>query len=555
VRTQRPDDPAAPYVSGVLDGTIVAGPLVRLACERHQRDLVDGPGRGLRWDAVAAARPIRFIESVLKLPDSGRAFTLHAWQRFIVASLYGWLTAEGTRRFRSAFIEAAKGAGKTPLVAALMLYAFLEDGEPAAECYSAAPSRDQSMIAFRDAARMVQASPALRKSVEVLEQALFHRASGSVVRPLSAEARTLDGRRVHFGALDELQEHGDRNVIDKVRASTKARTQPLIVEITNSGWDRESVCWQHHELTREILEGLRANDEWFGYVCGLDAGDDWQDPTVWPKANPSLPTLPGVRYLREQITEAAAMPARQSIVRRLNLCEWVESSSIWLDMAAVRECAAPALDVAAFARQPVVLGVDIGATDSMTVVALLHRAGDDTTRVLVHGFLPEARLGELIARDKIPYDVWVRAGWVELTPGSIVQMDRVRTYVRELARQVTITAVAYDDWGAVSFVQQLEADGLVAVKVDQSPKGLTAACREWERLVAERKLRYGACPVLEAHVARTRVRVTDAGIMPVKMAETARIDAVSAALTALAHLIVTPPEPASVYETRGLLTV
>jgi phage terminase large subunit-like protein len=446
VKTRPPDDPVEAYVANVRAGTVVAGPLVRLACERHRQDRDAGPRRGLRWDLVSAARPIRFVEGVLRLPDLGRPFMLLPWQKFVIGSLYGWLTADGSRRFRSAFIEAAKGAGKTPLIAALMLYAFLEDGEPASECYSAAPSRDQSLIAFRDAARMVQASPALRKSVEVLEQGLFHPASGSVVRPLSAEARTLDGRRVHFGALDELQEHGDRNVVDKMRASTKARTQPLIVEITNSGWDRESVCWEHHELSREILEGTRQNDEWFAFVCGLDAGDDWQDERVWPKANPSLPALPGLRYLREQITEAAAMPARQSIVRRLNLCEWVEASSVWIDMAAFRECAAPALDGAVFAGQSVVLGLDIGTTDSMTVVAMLHRAGDETTRVLVHGFLPEARLEERIARDKIPYDVWVRAGWVELTPGSIVHMERVRAYVRELARHVAITALAYDDW-------------------------------------------------------------------------------------------------------------
>jgi phage terminase large subunit-like protein len=203
---------------------------------------------------------------VLRLPESGEPFQLLPWQKFVIGSLYGWLTADGSRRFRSGFIEAGKGSGKTPMVAALMLYAFLEDGERAAECYSAAPSRDQSLICFKDAARMVEASPALRKSVEVLEQALFHPASGSVVRPLSAEARTLDGRRVHFAALDELQEHGDRNVVDKVRASTKARTRPLIVAVMNSGWDKASIGWEYHEFSREILEGTRANDE-FSPTC------------------------------------------------------------------------------------------------------------------------------------------------------------------------------------------------------------------------------------------------------------------------------------------------
>src|SRR4029453_1709951 len=99
-----------------------------------------------------------------------------------------------------------------------------------------------------------------------------------------------------------------------------------------------------------------------------------------------------------------------------------------------------------------------------------------------------------------------------------------------------------------------EAEGFVCVKIDQSPRGLTGACREWERLIAERKLQYGACPLLEAHVARTRIRVTDHGMLPVKMAETSRIDAASACLTALAHVLMTPPEPPSVYTERGILT-
>jgi phage terminase large subunit-like protein len=401
---------------------------------------------------------------------------------------------------------------------------------------------------------MVEASPALRKSVEVLEGALFHPASGSVLRPLSSEARTLDGRRVHFAVLDELQEHGDRNVVDKMRASTKGRRQPLILEITNAGWDRNSVCFQHHELSREILERGRANDEWFGFVAGLDPGDAWQDEAVWPKANPSMPALPGLRYLREQVEEAKAMPSRQSIVRRLNFCEWVESASAWLDMQKVRACAVPSLDLAAFSGQSGVVGIDIGTTESLTVVAVVIRAPDGTTTAFVHGFIPEENLPDRIHRDRVPYDVWIREGHVSTTPGPIVQLDAVRDYIRGLAARARIEAISYDDWGAVALAQGLEADGFTVVKIDQSPKGLTAACREFERLIAERALRY-ASPLLEAHAANATIRVTDAGAMPQKASDTQRIDALSATLTALAHLIATPPEPPSVYERRGILAL
>lgn len=555
-RTRGVADPVTAYAEAVAGGGIVAGPLVRLAGERHRRDLQDGPARGLVWRPALAARVIAFIQRVLTLPEGGAPFTLFPWQRFVVGSLYGWQTRDGTRRFRSGYVEAAKGSGKTPLSAALMLYAILEDGEPSAEAYSAAPSRDQSLIAFRDAAKMVQASPALAKQIDVLEQALYHPASGSVVRPLSSEARTLDGRRVHFAVLDELHEHGGADVVNKMRASTKGRRQPLILEITNAGWNRQSVCAEHHELTREILEGAREHDEWFGVIASLDEADDWRDEACWPKANLSLPALPGARYLREQVAEAEAMPSRQSIVRRLNFCEWVEAASAWLDMAKLRECATPSLDLAAFQGQACYLGLDIGTTESMTVCALCFRDSDGTTTVFVHGFIPEDHLADRIRRDRVPYDVWIRAGHVSVTPGPIVQLDAVRAYIRDVGSRVKVQAVAYDDWGAVSLAQSLEADGFTVVKVEQSPRGLSAACRELERLIAERKLRY-ASPVFAAHAANAMARLTEGGdMMPTKASDTARIDALSATLTALARAIMTPP-PAfrSVYEDRGLLVV
>jgi len=547
-RVKRAPDPATAYAEAVHASRIIAGPLVRLAAARHLQDLDEQGKRGLRWRPDLAARPVTFIERVLRLPDSGTPFVLLPWQRFVVGSLYGWTMADdGTRRFRSGYILTGKSSGKTPLASALMLYAFLEDGERSAECYSAAPSRDQSLLAFRDASRMVEASPALRGRVEVLEQALYHRESGSVVRPLSSEARTLDGRRVHFACLDELQEHRDRATVDKMRMSTKARRQPLILELLNAGWDRHSVAWEHHEHSREILEGARVNDEWFAFIASLDTGDDWRDERVWPKANPSLPTLPGLRYLREQVREAEGMPARESIVRRLNFSEWTESGNPWLDMTKVRACYRPELDLSAFAGQPCVLGLDLGATESMTVLSLVFRS-DEAVTVFVHGFLAGDHVEALVKRDRLPYDVWQREEHLTITPGSIVNLDAVRSYIAALKPRVQIRALAYDDWGATAFAQQLEADGIMPVKIDQSPRGLAAACRELERLIAEGRLQYSS-PIFEAHAANAVARLVGAdAMMPAKASDTQRIDAMSATLTALAHAIVVTPEPEPVSE-------
>jgi phage terminase large subunit-like protein len=528
--------------------------MVRLAAERHLHDLEAAEARKLRWRSDLAGRPIRFIEQLLRLPDGSSPFVLFPWQRFIAGSLFGWTMADdGTRRFRSALILTGKGSGKSPFAAALLLYSMLEDGEPSAEAYSAAPSRDQSMIVFRDAAKMVQASPALRRLVEVQEQGLYHHASGSVAKALSSEARTLDGRRISFAACDELQEHASPDAVDKVRASTKGRRQPLILELLNAGWDRTSLAWQHYTHSREILEGVRVNDEWFAFIAELDADDDWKDETCWPKANPSLPQLPGVRYLRGQVREAEGLPARESIVRRLNFCNWTAAGTPWLNLDHVRAATGSGITLADFAGSPCMVGIDLGTTESMTVVALLAR-DDTTTSVFVHAFLPGEHVLSLAARDKQPYDLWVREGHLSITPGPIVDLETVRAYIRGLASKASVQALAYDDWGATAFAQQLETDGLAAIKIDQSPKGLAAACRELERLLAEGRLRVATSPLFEAHCANAVARLSRSDaefMMPAKASDTQRIDALSAVLTALAGALLVPPAPVSVYDLRA----
>ncbi len=156
--------------------------------------------------------------------------------------LFGWKGADGYRRFRTAFIEVAKGGGKTPLAAAIGLYGLVADGEAAAEIYSAAITREQAGITFRDARRMAQNSPALAGRLDIQAHNLAHPESGSFMRAVSSEHRGLDGKRVHIGIVDELHEHPAAIVTDKIRAGTKGRKQALIFEITNSGYDKNTVC-------------------------------------------------------------------------------------------------------------------------------------------------------------------------------------------------------------------------------------------------------------------------------------------------------------------------
>ncbi|MHB8673716.1 MAG: terminase large subunit domain-containing protein, partial [Candidatus Limnocylindrales bacterium] len=207
------------YARAVLASEVVANRYVRLAAERHQRDLETGSGRGIRFDEEKAGRAIRFF-GFLRLaegPFEGRPFELQPWQAYIVGSVMGWYTldADGTwvRRYRNAYVETGKGSGKTPMAAGIAIYGMAGDDEAAAEIYSAAAVRDQAAILWTDGRRMVERSPALRDRIEVGVHALAMPSRASSFRTVSSEAKNLHGKRVHMALIDEEHAHPNSEVI------------------------------------------------------------------------------------------------------------------------------------------------------------------------------------------------------------------------------------------------------------------------------------------------------------------------------------------------------
>jgi len=119
--------PVTVYARAVVSGKIVAGRLVRLACERHLSDLKLGGKRGLVWDIDAARHAIDFFGHLRHSTGewAGEPFTLQPWQQFVVGSLYGWKRKNGLRRFRTAYVEVARKNGKSVLLAGTALYALI----------------------------------------------------------------------------------------------------------------------------------------------------------------------------------------------------------------------------------------------------------------------------------------------------------------------------------------------------------------------------------------------------------------------------------------------
>jgi phage terminase large subunit-like protein len=484
---------------------ILAGPMVRQACERHLIDrerAEDGPAGWYRFDAARADHILDFFETVLRLPDildadgDAMRFMLQPWQAFVVGCLFGWVDSRNRRRFREAYIEIGKGNGKTPLCAGIGLYGLLMDGERAAEIYAAAADQEQAQILFRDAVRMVKASPDLEGILHFSGGEhvwnLAHEESLSFFRMFSRESGAKSGPRPHMALLDELHEHNTPQISIKIRAGAKRRLQPMFIEITNSGYDRTTICWQHHEHSRRILEGTVQDEQWFAYVCALDEGDDFlHDEGCWLKVNPNLGVSITLDYLRRQVANAKNIPAETNTVLRLNGCVWTQAVTRFFDMGKWQECQ-PAITEAEWREAEVYGGVDIGQTDDLSAFALLALLEDGRVGVRMRYWIPRAALEKYPDR---PYAAWERSGLLTVTEGDTTDDDAVEDAVLEACREWGVRELGYDKRFAHTLALHWQGAGLSVIDVPQG-FALNEALRKLSTLVVDGSLCHGDDPIL-----------------------------------------------------------
>jgi phage terminase large subunit-like protein len=498
----------------------------------------------LVWDAAAAGRAFRFYREILRLNGGefeGKQFDLHESQQFIVGSLFGWKRSDGRRRFRMAFIEEGKGNGKSPLVAGIGLYGLVADNESRAEIYAAATKKDQAQILFRDAVAMVDQSPELdaalvRSGGSGHEWNIADLSTGSFFRTVASDD-AQSGPRPHIALLDEIHEHKTGLMVEMMRAGTKGRRQALIVMITNSGTDRNSVCWSYHEYALKVCAGQLEDDSFFGYVCALDETDDpFADPSCWPKANPLLGVSIPVQYLQEQVLQARGMPSKESTVRRLNFCQWVESINPWLS-SEVWRAAEEDYDPALLDGRVCFGGLDISSTTDLTAFVLLFKPTESDPHWRQRSFfwLPSDNLTDKERKDSVPYSVWVARGFLETTPGSAISKLSVLARIVDCSARYKIQSIGFDRWRIEDLKQLIAEEGLLIPlePFGQGFKDMSPAVDEYERMLISGELRHDGNAVMNWNASATVLDSDPAGNRkPTKAKSTGRIDGVVAAVMA-----------------------
>lgn len=597
---------ALKYAQDVLSGTIIACRWTKLACQRFLDDLQFGEKRGLYFDGDAAQHAVDFfgflrhIKGDLAKTQETAGFLLAPWQIFIMANLFGWKKTEtGFRRFNETHIEIAKKNGKSTMMAGIGLYMLFADGEPGAEVYSGATTKEQASIIFDVASKMVERSPHLKKHIEVWRNNL-HTKEGSKFEPLAAEKGPLDGKHIHCVLIDELHEHPNRDVYDVLSRGTIQRSQPLILSITTAGTDREGICYVQREYATKVLQGTLIADEFFGFICCADDGDDPQDDNALLKANPNI-GFPGglnLNVLKLARGKAVSIPSELNEFLRKHLNIWTSAETAWLAAGAWERCTAydpnatnaqelraqalekmrgikvvfkdpktgietvsypmprrcnAGLDIAecedfsalvlTFPPCERVVRMEIDPTTKKPFEKVLQEA-DSKWHILPWFWIPEAFVEEQQKKCRAPYDVWIRAKFITATPGNTVAQEEIRKTIIELHSTYRMGELGFDGWGMEWLGPELVKYGVKAIKIPQrfellnSPtKNLTAFIHNQPDVILE----HYNNPVIRWMASNVQLLTdTNGNQRPDKGKSRNKIDGIVAAVMAVGRALATP---------------
>lgn len=542
---------ALAYARDVVAGRVPACRYVKLACQRQLDDLKRW-GRGKKpkagkpyfFDVEAANRVCNFIELLPhtkgKWAAKAERIRLERWQQFGLTTMFGWRRANGTRRFRKGYEEVPRKNGKSIKMAGVGLYMFVADDEFGAEVYSGATTEKQAWEVFRPAHLMVKRTPDLRDAfgIQVNASNLCVLENGSRFEPVIGKPG--DGSSPSCAIHDEFHEHDSSDQVDSMETGMGAREQPLQLLITTAGSNLAGPCYQFRNYVIEVLEGRIQDDELFGVIYTIDADDDWTSLHALKKANPNYGVSVSEEFLLARQREAMQSAARQNAFKTKHLNLWVGAKNSWMNMRAWGACP-HALPLEELVGRPCYAALDLAAKVDIAAKVLLFPPDGDDDLWHVHPvfWLPEDMVEQGASTNASHYAAWAKQGFIELTPGPVIDFDIIEEAIEVLPGMYEVLEVPYDPWNATQLATSLLKKRVPMVEVPQTVKNFSEPMKKLEALVFEKKLAHPHNPVLDWMMSNVVAKLDKKdNIFPNKESPDKKIDGVVATIMAINRAMV-----------------
>lgn len=486
------------------------------------------------FDEAKAQRPITFIEKYLKQSKgiwNGKPLKLELFQKAFIQALFGFVDKEtGLRKYRKAILFVARKNGKSVLASAIGIYMTIADHEGGAEVYSVATKKDQSKIVWEEAKKMIKKSPSLAKRFRCLVGGIYYDDADATFRALASDSNSLDGLNAHLVIADEVHAWKDKNLLDVMQDSQSARTQPLLLETSTMGTIRENVFDIEYNYASQVIDGTIDDEALLPVIYELDEEKEWLNEECWFKANPSLGTIKSLKAIREKVERAKNNPielvnllckdfnVRQNTINAWLTFEDLNNEEIYQEW---KDCY-------------VIGGCDLSSTTDLTCASLLGVI-NGKIRVKQMYFIPTNMLERKVVEDKIPYDKWLKLGWLRLSGDAKIDYKDITKWFLEEVNQNELRPlwIGFDSWNANYWKTDMEAQGFDMIEVRQGFKTESAPLKQMKADLIDKKINYNNNPILKWNLSNVVVKVDDnENIMLSKEKARQRIDGVASLMDA-----------------------
>jgi len=485
------------------------------------------------------------------------------WQvAYILAPVFGWVQWDSdsdswVRIIRKLYVDVPRKNGKSTLLGGIAVYMACADGEPGAQVVTAATSEKQARFVFDPIKMLATKSPALARHVRPVGRKILHPSSGSYIEVVSSVADAQHGANIHCSVVDELHVHKTADLVETIETGTGSRRQPLSAIITTADSGKKNTIYsRRREYIEQLARRAIKDPSTYGVVFAAEKTDDPFDELTWKKANPGYGISPTRSYMRSAAAQAQQSPADLASYLRLHLGLRTKQESKYLDMDVWDRNASLVYEDKLAGRQAYG-GLDLASTSDLCALAWIFPApvGFD---VLWRMWTPEANLEALDKRTAGAATVWVREGFLTLTPGNVADYDFIRTQINADREAFDVRGLAYDPWNSSQLVNDLVSDGTPMVKTRQGLVTLSAPTKELQKVLmegtAERPIfRHGGNPAARWQADNFAVAMDAAGnVKPDKANAADKIDAIAAAINAMSLVLAMEPKKASVYESDAV---
>ena len=471
------------YVKDVLSGKVVAGNLIKQACERFlsfkERD-------DIYFDAECVDDAIAFIKQIKHFlgKSANKPFILENWQQFMLANIIGLKYKDtGYRVCRETYIQVARKAGKDAFMGALALYFMIVDGEASPQIACLANTREQARILFEYIDTFAKGLDKGERLIKHYRNYITMPLNNGNVKVYSADAGSLDGLNVSLGVIDEFHEQKDRKLYDVIKSSMGMRTQPLMTVITTAGFNLDSPCMDMYKLGVEILGGVKTDDTFFPFIYQMDLDDDIDDEKNWIKCQPNLNITVSMEFMRSELQKLHNDITAEVGIKTKTFNMWCSSSQTWIRPESIVECMRP-IKLEDYQGFTGVIGVDLGSVNDLTAISLMIPCGNE--RVFFNwSFLPEKSYEE--SPNKALYDKFIAEGSLILTVGNVADYDYISKKIQDINNIIPITEIFYDKYNSTQWVIQMTDLGFNMSPFSQAIGNYNAPTKEFERLVSTKE--------------------------------------------------------------------